>query len=219
MIRRLAGVLAATLVLAAASASPALAANEIALSSDGQHWSRTLTQPLFDPAVLWVPGDSRTASFYVRNEAASAGDLAIAVRSDDPDRLLADDHVGIQARAGAGPWVALEAAGSLHRLAAAAIPAGSRIRLEVRASFDALSANQTQVDRAGLTFVVGLAEALTSGGTGPQDDDTDGGAGGPTLVGSGPLARTGAAATGWLLIIAAMALGVGAALKRAGGHP
>lgn len=214
MIRRLAGALAAALALAASSASPAVAANEIALSNDGQHWSRTLDRPLFDPAVRWVPGDSRTAAFYVRNDAPSAGELAIAVRSDDPDRPLVDDHVGIQARAGSGPWVALSAAGSLHRLAVGAIPAGARIRLEVRASFDALAPNDTQLDRAALTFVVGLSEALTGGG-----NDTDGDtAGGPTPVGpDAPLARTGSAAGG-LLILAAITLGIGAALQRSGRH-
>ena len=63
-----------TAALILLTATPAVAADEIGLSSDGFSWGSTLPQPLFDPAFRWVPGDRETASFWVRNQ---SGDGAL----------------------------------------------------------------------------------------------------------------------------------------------
>ncbi|MFI5428339.1 hypothetical protein ACHMWU_18290 [Aeromicrobium sp. UC242_57] len=37
-------------------------------------------EPLFDPDLRWVPGDSTIGGFYVRNQGASDANLRVAVR-------------------------------------------------------------------------------------------------------------------------------------------
>lgn len=203
MTRRAMVVLGVALVLVTGGATAAQAAEHIGLSTDGQHWAPTLTKPLFDPSDRWVPGDSRTAAFSVRNQGPSAGTLRIEVRSDDPDQLLRNDDITLQARTG-GSWVDLDESRPARRVATSVIAARAHSRLEIRATFDARSGNQSQADQARLGFVVHLSGDSPSPG--------DGSAAGPR----GPLPHTGAQGIGWLLIIAAMSIGVGIALRRAG---
>ena len=44
-------------------------------------------------ARVWVPGDSETRSFFVRNDGPSDARLVISVVTQDDDRLLADDDL------------------------------------------------------------------------------------------------------------------------------
>jgi LPXTG-motif cell wall-anchored protein len=202
--RSLAAVTLTLALGAGGSATAAHASDHLALSPDGLRWSPVLSAPLFEPSTRCVPGDSDTAAFYVRNQGPSAGTLRIEVRSDDLDHLLQNDDIRLQARTTGGSWVELGESQAPRRVGTSTVPARAQTRLEVRATFDARSGNQSQADRARLGLVVYLSGDSPSPGDGTPDNHT------------GPLPHTGADGMGWLLIIAAMSIGFGIALRRAG---
>lgn len=169
---------------------PAVAADELRLSSDGTHWSSNLQEPLFDPGCRWVPGDSETGSFYVRNQASSAGDLTIDVRDEHGDRDLSAD-LSFRARAGGGGWIDVERDGTSHVLNTSALPAGQSVRVDLSASFNRASTNRTQTKAVGFRFRVTLSDAQG---------------------GSGVLPATGSGVEPWMLWIGAIMIGSGLAL-------
>src|SRR5688500_5683454 len=94
-----------TISIAAAillTATPAVAADEIGLSSDGGSWSSTLAQPLFDPAFRWVPGDHETASFWVRNESDDSALLDVAILGSSIDSLMETGDLTVTVAAASG---------------------------------------------------------------------------------------------------------------------
>ena len=95
-------VIVAAILLAAA---PAIAADEVGLSSDGVSWGSALSEPLFDPAFRWVPGDRETASFWVRNESSDAALLDVAILGSSVDALMetGDLSVTVAVAGGGGP--------------------------------------------------------------------------------------------------------------------
>lgn len=193
---------------------PAHAADEIGLSNDGATWSSSLPQPLFDPAFRWVPGDSETASFYVRNQGPSSALMTVEARSADTDDLLENDDITLRARADGGQWVSLDNGVASESLTARSIGQGGVVQIDVNASFDPASTSRSQDKRVALRFAVTLADALE----GPGDDDSDGaddgaagsGTGGPDA--SGIIPSTGSVVDPLLLLIGAIMVGVGLAL-------
>jgi hypothetical protein len=156
-----------------ATTSPAIAADEIGLSNDGSHWSTVLTDPLFDPSFIWVPGDAKTSSFFVRNQGPTPAELTITVTSGDGDQLLANDDITLAARADGGSWAPLRNGVATTALTAQAIARGGSTRVELRARFDPASANRTEDKSLPLRFVVRLTEAIPTPGPTPSDSDSD----------------------------------------------
>lgn len=206
--------LAAGLLLALSSA-PARAQEGLQLSPDGDRWGPTLDRPLFDPAVRWVPGDERTASFWVRNATDRPADLSLAILTEDTDELLADDVLTVVARAHRpgddACAVTLADAGSAYPLG----PVASRkaVRITLIASYGAEAGNATQQDRAGLDFRVTLTDHAAGGPTTPPSSPsasrTPDGPGntspaepdGPTPTPGGPdLPGTGGPSWWWLAV-------------------
>jgi LPXTG-motif cell wall-anchored protein len=216
----LVGLTATTLL----GASVAYAADEIGLSDDGVTWSSGLDAPLFDPDVRWVPGDSRTESFFVRNEGPSGASLTIVARSADEDDLLSDDHIDLRARADGGAWVELRNGVASTRLNEREIEQDGVVEVDVNATFDPTSTNRSQVRRLALDLRVRLADA--AGTDGESDADADGGAD-ADLDGSGvdadldPPAReeatgalpgTGTTTEQWILLLGAALVLAGTSL-------
>lgn len=203
--------------------SPAAAGDEIGLSPDGLRWGSHLPAPLFDDAVRWVPGDVRTASFHVRNQGGTAADLAIAVETVGVDGLLEKGHIALSARSGSGDWVGLHQVGRGIAIDDHAVGAGETTRVQVRASLDPASTNESQSEQVMLRFRLVLTDAsAAAGGSDGQVPDQ-----GQNLSqgqgqglsqgqgkGGGLLPETGAPVIGWLLLIAAGLVGTGAALVR-----
>ncbi|MFL6061726.1 MAG: hypothetical protein ACJ72E_10865 [Marmoricola sp.] len=195
-------VMVALLALAAwvtAEIAPALAGpgGELLLSADGTHWSTGLSAPLFDPAVLWVPGDARMSSFYVQNRGTTPAAVRLEVTSDGAD-LLEIGAVELQARVGSEAWHPIARAGS-GVLNALAIGTDRARRVDVRAVFRAGARNATQASGVVLHFVVDLGQAV---GAAPQGTSP------------GSLPATGAPAIRGPLLLAAVLIGAGAALVR-----
>lgn len=201
--RRAAGAAVGSFVAIAVTIPPALAADELGLSRDGQVWSAQLRGPLFDPHVRWVPGDERVEAFFVRNQASDGADLAIAVSSADRDRLLARDDITVAARVGGSAWTPLDRVDGHYPLSTRVIASGGTERVQVRAAFDPASTNQSQTKHLRLDFRVVLSAAAAGDG-GDDDSDTAGGV----------LPDTGAPQMGWALLAAAAMIGTGAALVR-----
>ncbi len=155
-------VVAACAALAVLAPSTAQAADEIGFSNDGVTWSSSLPNPVFDPAFRWVPGDSRTASFFVRNDGPSSALMTIEARSADTDELLAVDDIDLQARVVGGSWVAIENGIASGPLTQGSIARGDVVQIQVNATFDPNSSNQSQTKRLPLSFTVTLTDALES---------------------------------------------------------
>lgn len=215
-------VLAVVVAAALAGASAAHAADEIGLSDDGVTWSSGLDGPLFDPGVRWVPGDSRTESFYVRNEGPSGASLTIEARSADEDDLLGDDDIDLWARADGGAWVELRNGVASTRLTGRAVEQDGVVEVDVNVTFDPTSSNQSQVRRLALDLRVLLADAV--GTDGESDADADSGTDvdlGPPVgeEATGVLPGTGTTTEQWILLLgAALVLGGTSLVVRRRGH-
>lgn len=193
-----------TLVAAvlALTASPAVADPEVGLSSDGVTFTETLTTPLFDTSLRWVPGDDRTATFYVRNQGPTGALMTITARSADTDELLANGDMVIRARADGGPWVELQNAVPSDQVLTDGIARGEVVDVDVNVVFDFASPNESQLDVLRARFDIGLRQDPNAPGV---DGDADAG-----QEGSG-LADTGGPAS-WTLLLAFVLLGTGVAL-------
>ena len=145
-------------------AGPARADSELGVSADGSTWSFVLSGPLFDPAERWVPGDVRSSTFYVRNQASEAGTLAIEATAVDPDHLVAHDDITLDVRRDGGPWEPLPADGRPHGLVRPDLAAAAGARIEVRAGFTPASTNRSQASRLRLDLRVVLTEAAAVAG-------------------------------------------------------
>ncbi len=183
---------AAALVTAVAPATADARGGAVLVSPDGSTWSADLPAPLFDPAVRWVPGDSRTSSFYVENRGSTPAEVGLQVSAQDGDALLGPGYVDLRARVAGGPWTPVgESVGP--PLDSIAIGVGESRRVDVRAGLRAAADNLTRTSVVALTFVVRLSEKVPPATTIP---DT----GAPGLRGP--------------LLVAALCLGGGLALVR-----
>lgn len=164
----------------------------VLISPDGRTWSADLPAPLFDPSLRWVPGDTRTSSFYVENRGASPAEVGLKVSAADGGSLLGTGDVLLRARVAGGPWEAVP--GEIGEpLDSVAVGVGESRRIDVRAVLRAASSNLSQTASVALSFVVQLTEKAPSPGTIPAT-------GAPELRG--------------LLFLAALCVGTGLALVR-----
>lgn len=151
----------------------------LGLSADGITWSGTLEDPLFDPNVRWVPGDVRTARFFVRNQQPDAGDLAVFV-----DRVVRRDladtgQLAISARAGTQSWVTVTGGGRQQLVDRDRLRPAVPLEIMVRVALVAGAPNQTMVLGTDLDFTVTLTDSdavLDSGGDGADGVDEGDGA-------------------------------------------
>lgn len=193
----------------------------IELSRTGEDWGDDLDDPLFDPAIRWVPGDRRAAGIFVRNRGESAAWVSIRAQRVAERGDMPSDWLVFEARVDDGPWLRLPD----HRSTADLVRVEPGVeqpprRVEVRANLLPEAGNEVQRGAVALAFSLEMREAVGSGdgsGDGSSDDATSRGDGGQGSQGSpgerdghGVLAVTGARLwAGWW--IAAVAAGVGAA--------
>lgn len=198
MIGRLARLIGVITLMAFSAASTAHAADEIGLSNDGVTWSSSLPKPLFDPDFRWVPGDSETASFYVRNQGPSGAMMTIEARSADSDKLMSNDDIAMKARVDGGDWVALANGIPTASLTSRGIRRGENVRVDVNAVFISSSPNRSQTKELDINFRVHLQDwVAANGGTGSGGTGGNGNGNGSGVTGALP--DTGAQIAAWML--------------------
>jgi hypothetical protein len=140
----------------------------VAVSADGVHWSSGFAAPLFDPQARWVPGERRTASFFVRNGGPSAATLRLQVRAV-ADELVQTHDLRFAARTDGGSWMPLPQDPDSAILRVGPLPAGEHSHVDVQATFASGSTNQSQSRSSELWFVVRLSDARTDSRGGLPD--------------------------------------------------
>lgn len=133
-LRVVALLLLAASVLTVLTEPPATAAHRwsrLALSSDGRHWSPTLSGPLFRGDFVWVPGSSRVATFYVKNRSRGTALLRVTVHTADPTGWLRDNHVRLALRHHRRHWVRIHHAGN-HGTRSLRVRRGEVVPVQVR---------------------------------------------------------------------------------------
>lgn len=210
---------ALAMLLWVAIASPASADDragaahrEVGLSADGTHYADALDRPLFDPQVRWVPGDERRSTFWVRNQAGSAGDLTVDLTARSRSTLFDSGYLRIAARAGHGPWHVVSGGESLRLLTRQDLPAKAEVPVTLRVTLAPGAPNGTMVLATDLDLRVTLSDVRATGG-----------AAGPGS-GHGPhgfLPSTGSSASWWLVPVGLLLLLSGVLLltRRRSLHP
>ncbi len=181
--------------LGLALAAPANAASQIGLSTDGVHWGSHLSQ-LFPAGFRWVPGDSETSTFYVRNQSGDPAALSITLLGGSVQSLMSSGDLTVSARVDAGSYHAVSATGDHVLLKAVPTAAGAHHKITVKVDFAASSQNPTQNQRFDFRVRVGLAQATGTGqgnGNGHHGNGNGNGSGQGGADGSGSgLPNTGA---------------------------
>lgn len=153
--RATASVLAALAVvlLLAPPASAADPGEEVGLSRDGVTWSPDLTTDLFDPAMVWVPGDDEVTTLYVRNQSGDPARGFAQVLVGPEDEEFAED-LRVRTRYDGGAWT-VGATSPTTGLAAGAV-----LRIDIGVQFDPVSGNESEVRAVPLAVRVVLAGTI-----------------------------------------------------------
>ena len=215
--RRRVAVAAAGAVLALAYAGPAGASGEVLVSNTDSGFAENLATPLFDPVLRWVPGDVRSATFYVRNNTADPAGLSLSLIDDDAGELLDSGALHVRVSSGGTRWSPDPRLPSRTMMSEVLLSPGTSVPVKVRVAFDAAAPNRTQLLSSELRIRVRLAqsghidlEPGTAPGDGPgSGDGADG----------GPLPGTGLSAElAWLFLLGSLSLGTGFALVTRRSH-
>ena len=179
-------------------APPASAADEIGLSRNGVTFSASLSDSLFDPAFIWVPGDIESETFYVRNQGDATARLTMDILGEQVSDLIASGDLHVTASSGSKSATVSDA-GTHRLLTIPGVDTDEIVPITVTVAFDEASTNETQLLSSDLKFRINLKQ--TSAVLGEEEDD-----------GNGLLPDTGAQSPLWLAALAAISIGSGAAL-------
>jgi len=191
-------------VVPAAEAAPAPSTGLIGLSADGVSWGTSLSAPLFDPRVRWVPGDTRTAVFWVRNQAPSSGDVSVRFSPTVTLSGVDAQALRVRARAGDRAWTDVVGPAGQDLLDGDGLPAGQSTPVALQVQMRSDAPNTSMVLSTGLDLDVMVRDALAS----------DGAADGPVVAdgAAGQLPQTGSLLPAWAAPIAGGLVLTGAGL-------
>lgn len=195
----------------------------VGLSADGQDYAGALEGPLFAASLRWVPGDRRSTSWWVRNEATDPALLAVEV----PEDAVLPSWLTVEARTGSAgstssTWTPVATGRSLE---AGILDTGATRRVDLRVGMRPGAGNRTMTEAADLRLRVRLTEddrGVGPGGEGPGGEDPDGSGPGDDGVGDdlgaggedGVLPGTGSPLGLLSLLLGLLMVGVGVALLR-----
>ena len=77
-------------------------ANQVAVSVDGVRWTADLEDAFFFSDSAWTPGQTRTAVFWVRNDADVDADVSVTVSTSSGEALTESGQVALSAAIGGG---------------------------------------------------------------------------------------------------------------------
>ncbi|MBC7595092.1 MAG: LPXTG cell wall anchor domain-containing protein [Kineosporiaceae bacterium] len=197
-------VLFAVLIAMFSTAAPAAAAGELGISSDSVTYAPTFHGPLFGTAIRWVPGDSRTATFYVRNQSPDLASLAITLLGNHIGDLLESGDVTVTATGGGGAVSPVSNGNEQLLLLASGITGGEVVPVHVTVDFNESSPNDTQMRSTDLNFRISLTQSSIT----PQGN----GGGNGNNGSASPLPNTGAPNITWIVALGSILLGTGIAI-------
>ncbi|MBO9521284.1 MAG: LPXTG cell wall anchor domain-containing protein [Nocardioidaceae bacterium] len=189
------------------------AAGELGLSPDGVTWASQLPGPIFDPAFRWVPGDSETGTFYVRNQSADLGLLGLTMQSSQVTDLIDLGDLTVSTRLDGGAWTEVSTSGPHTLLTEDEVEPGAVRRIDVRVALDPASGNASQDKALDLRFLV----TLHQGPVVSQPGDGDGGGDGDGSGTAGPgghLPNTGSDVQPWMFLVSGLSIALGVVLAR-----
>lgn len=192
----------------------------LSMSENGP-WTTSLSTPLFDPDMLWVPGDTVTSGFWAANRSDDTTEFRITLLPWQ-QALMSTGEFEMRVRSGDDRWEPIRSAWTAPR----PLAAGEKMHVQLRATLKETASNATQTlafgfdIRTRLTYQVPVVVPTTRptpapsptptpgpGGTeelqGPEKDTNDTGAndapaGTPREIKNGSLAGTGADQPSWL---------------------
>lgn len=207
VILRIAAYLLGALALLVGTHTPAFASNELGLSSDGVHWGNSLPGQLFDPAFRWVPGDSETRTFYVRNQSKDAAVLDVTMITGPAEALIDTGDLKVGVRVDNGAFESATTSGTHVLASQVPVARGQKHRIDVRVDFDPASTNLSETKRLRLRFNVRLTQDASV-----LPPTNGGGNGNNSGHGGGLLPGTGSVISPGLLVLATLLCSVGLAL-------
>lgn len=155
--RRTVVTLLSVLTLTFALAGSASAAGELGISRNGVDFGASLDN-LFAPDMIWVPGDVRTETFYVRNQGGTPAQLSIDILGSRAASLIDTGDLLITATAAGG--TARPAADRRQRriLRLEDVVDRQVVPVTVTVAFADTSANESQLLSTELRFRVNLTQ-------------------------------------------------------------
>jgi hypothetical protein len=167
-------------VLVIGTAGPASADPELGLSVDGASWTSDLTVALFDPDIRWVPGDTRSATFQVRNHSGDPAVLTVDVFSTEAHTLLDNGDLTISASGGGGAWRDVSTPGTHRLVSLVGIRPGASSPGDIVVAVSPAATNQSMRRDLDLRFRVRLTQGSVA--VGPRAEDLPGTGGPPAWV-------------------------------------
>jgi hypothetical protein len=159
----------AAAALIAVPALPAVAADEVSLSSDGVNWGSTLSAPVFGTVATMVPGEIRTATMWVRNSSPLQVRLLLTLESatwTDSDYAAALS-AGATAPAAVGSTLNVMSAGACRQLlTGATLDPGESIPVTMTIALGNLDGNVGQNSTVSMGLGVTIIEMVGSVATG-----------------------------------------------------
>lgn len=205
--------IAISTAIALLAPSAALAAGAILLSSDGVSFAPTYSGVLFNGIAKFVPGDTQSEVFYVRNGGPDDGYLRLTLRDVTGSPVLINGlSVSTSVPGGPGADVELSKSQPCWVLNEGIfVAAGATVAVTASLTFDPASGNTTQNGSANFNLGVNLTDTAVvlpptnCGGSGPLVPGTLDSGGSTT----GELSYTGTEVPVMLISVAAFVIGVG----------
>lgn len=192
--KRSSAVLFALFIAVFSAAAPAAAADELGISSDGVTFAPTFHGPLFDSAIRWVPGDTRDATFYVRNQGGTPARMSVDLLGDHVGDLLDSGDLTITASAG-GESGSTTVGEERRLITLPTVEADEIVPVTISVDFTFSSPNNTQLRSTDLIFRINLSQ--TAGVLG-EDDELLPDTGAPQII--------------WIVALGSVLLGTGVAI-------
>ena len=161
------------------SAAPVSADPALGLSIDGATWTSDLTVPLFDPDTRWVPGDTRDATFQVRNQSGDTAVLSVDILGTAIHTLLDTGDLTVSARGGGGVWRDVSTPGTHRLVSDVKERSGASSPVDVIVAFSPAATNQSMLLALDLRFHIRLTQSVAAA---PASGDLPGTGGQPTWV-------------------------------------
>lgn len=141
--RRVIMLVIAVVGMSIAIATPTRDTAGISLSGDGISWGTSLSRPVFEESTRWVPGDVRTAEFFIRSDAPTPGRLEVDLLTQAQGEMTGKRALQIEARIADGAWQPATDFGRVGLFVDSVEP-GAKVRVEVRVGFSPKATNRTK---------------------------------------------------------------------------